>query len=53
MWVMIRNRTKEEVRSFIDKANKEHKTTSFDLKISPKQIRFLGTMVYKDQQHKI
>ena len=49
---MIWNGTKEELISFIDELNKKHKTIKFDYEISTKQIEFLDTMVYGDQQHK-
>ena len=49
---IIWNGTKEELILFIDQL-KKHKTIKFDYKISTKQIKFLDTMVYRDQQHKI
>ena len=50
---MIWNGNTEELILFIDELNKKHKTIKFDYKISTKQIEFLDTMVYGDQQHKI
>ena len=50
---MIWNGTKEELISFRDELNEKHKAIKFDYKISTKQIEFLNTMVYRDQQHKI
>ena len=50
---MIWNGTTEELILFMDELNKKHKTIKFDYKISTKQIQFLDTMVYRDQQHKI
>ena len=45
--------TKEELQSFIKDLNTKHRTIKFDYKISEKQISFLDTMVYKDQNKKI
>ena len=50
---IIWNGTTEELILFIVDLNKKHKTIKFDYKISTKQIGFLDTMVYRDQQHKI
>ena len=50
---MIWNGTTEEIILFIYDLNKKHKTIKLDYKISTKQIEFLGTMVFKDQQHNI
>ena len=50
---MIWNGNTEELLLFIDELNKKHKTIKFDYKISTKQIEFLDTMVYRDQQRKI
>ena len=50
---MICNRTPEELILFIDELNKKHKIIKFDYKISTKQIQFMDTMVYRDQQRKI
>ena len=50
---MIWNGTTEELILFIDDFNKKHKTIQFDYKISTKQIEFLDTMVYRDQQYRI
>ena len=50
---MICNGTKEKLISFIDELNKKHKTIKYDYKIPTKQIEFLNTMVYQDQQFKI
>ena len=50
---MIWNGTKEKLILFIDELNKIHKNIKFDYKISTKQIEFLDTMVYRNQQHKI
>ena len=50
---MIWNGPKMKLISFIDELNWNHKTIKSDYKISTKQIEFLDTMVYKDQQHKI
>ena len=45
--------TLEELIILIDELNKKHKTITSDYKISTKQIEFLDTMGYRDQQHKI
>ena len=50
---IIWNGTKKELKSFIGGPNKRYKTIKFDYKISTKQIEFLNTMFYKDQQQKI
>ena len=50
---MIWNGTTEEVILFIDELNKKHKTIKYDYKISTKEIEFLDTMIYRNQQHKI
>ena len=50
---MIWNGTTEELILFIDELNKKYKTIKFDYKVSTKQIEFLNTMLYRDQQHKI
>ena len=49
---MIWNGSTEELILFLDKFNEKHKTIKFDYKISTTQIEFLGTVVYRDQQHK-
>ena len=37
----------------MDEINKKHKNIKLDYKTSAKQIEFLDTMVYKNQQQKI
>ena len=49
---MIWNGTTKELILFINGLSKKHKTIKFDYKISTKQIEFLDTIVYKDQQRK-
>ena len=50
---MIWNGTKEGLISFTDELKEKHKTIKFDYKIFTKQIEFLDTMIYKDQQYRI
>ena len=45
--------TKEQLISFRDSLHTEYKTIKLDYKISTKQIEFLDTLVYIDQQNKI
>ena len=50
---MIWNGTTEGLTLFIDELNKKHKNLKLDCKIPTKQIEFLDTIIYRDQQHKI
>ena len=43
----------KKLKLFTNGLNKTHKTIKFDYKTSTKQIEFLDTMVYRDEQHKI
>ena len=50
---MIWNGTTEGLTLFMDELNKKHKNLKLDCKIPTKQIEFLDTIIYRDQQHKI
>ena len=48
---MIWNGTKKELDSFIETLNRKHNTIKFDVKTSTKEIEFLDTMVYIDENN--
>ena len=49
---MIWKCKKTELMTFIKKLHEKHKTIKFDFQISPRNIAFLDTMLYKDKNNK-
>ena len=49
---MIWKCKKTELMTFIKKLHEKHKTIKFDFQISPRNIAFLDTMLYKDKNKK-
>ena len=50
---MVWNKSGKHLQGFMNKLNQKHPSVKLDYKSDCKQIEFLDTLIYKDQQNKL
>ena len=50
---MVWTKSEKQLKDFMSELNQKHPSINFDYKFDCKQIEFLGTLVYIDQQNKL
>ena len=50
---MVWTKSEKQLKDFMSELNQKHPSIKFDYKSDCKQIEFLDTLVYKDQQNKL
>ena len=50
---MVWTKSEKQLKDFISELNQKHSSIKFDCKFDCKEIEFLDTLVYLDQQNKL
>ena len=50
---MVWTKSEKRLKDFMSELNQKHPSIKFDCKVDYKQIQFLDTLVYIDQQNKL